>query len=65
MADRNEKELGVLAYEPGDAARMLGIGKTKLYEEIRAGRIQAKKLGRRTLIPVQVLYDWIEKLESF
>ena len=34
----------------GEAVRMFGIGRTKLYELIQRGDIEAVKLGRRTLI---------------
>lgn len=33
-----------------DAARSLGIGKTKLYELIGQGKLKTIKIGRRTLI---------------
>jgi len=45
-----------------DAVRMLGICRSRVYQEIRAGRIQAVKSGRRTLIPVQSLHDWTSNL---
>jgi len=65
MGDKIEQKPKAIVYSPSDAAHILGIGKTKLYEEINAGRILAKKVGRRTLIPVQSLRDWIENLETF
>lgn len=65
MDDQIQKKPEVLAYDPESAARILGIGKTKLYQEINAGRILAKKVGRRTLIPVRALHDWIDNLETF
>jgi len=39
-----------LAYGVKDAARILGISRTMLYGEIKAGRMRAVKVGRRTLI---------------
>jgi excisionase family DNA binding protein len=33
-----------------DACRVLGIGRSKLYELINAGRLDIVKIGRRTLI---------------
>ncbi|WP_181017837.1 helix-turn-helix domain-containing protein [Sneathiella aquimaris] len=39
-----------------------GIGRTKLYQEIAAGRIVARKSGRRTLIPTSELEKWLESL---
>lgn len=50
------------AYSIQDTCTILGIGKTKLYEEINAGRIPAKKYGRKTLIPASSLDQWIAQL---
>ncbi len=55
----------VIACDLDEASRIIGIGKTKLYEEINAGRLKAKKFGRRTLIPIQALQDWFENLKYF
>ena len=37
------------------AAKMLGIGSTKLYELIANGQLQTIKLGRVTLVPIASL----------
>jgi excisionase family DNA binding protein len=39
-----------LAYSPSEAARVLGISRSKLYELITSGHVQVIKLGSRTLI---------------
>jgi excisionase family DNA binding protein len=51
-----------LAYLPKPAAQYLGIGLTSLYAEIKAGRITARKYGRRTLIPAEDLKAWLAAL---
>ena len=33
-----------------EAAKAAGVGRTLLFEEIRKGRITARKVGRRTII---------------
>jgi excisionase family DNA binding protein len=33
-----------------DAASSLGIGRTKLYQLINAGKLEAVRIGRRTLV---------------
>lgn len=33
-----------------DASKFSGLGRTKIYEEIGAGRVEAVKVGTRTLI---------------
>lgn len=43
------------------AARMLGIGKTKLYELIAQNEIEVLKLGSATLIVVASLQALIER----
>jgi excisionase family DNA binding protein len=45
-----------------DAANMLGIGRTKIYELITSGDIETLKLGRSTLIPVDSLHALIDRL---
>ena len=43
------------------AARMLGVGLTKMYELISAGEVEMIKLGRVSLIPVASLEALIDK----
>lgn len=43
------------------AARMLGIGRTKLYELIAAREIDVIKVGRATLIVVRSLELFVER----
>lgn len=43
------------------AAKMLGIGRTKLYELIASGDIDRIKVGKISLIPVRALEDFVEK----
>lgn len=42
--------LNKAAYALDESAHYLGIGKTKLREEIAAGRLSAKKCGRKVLL---------------
>nr|WP_293856988.1 helix-turn-helix domain-containing protein [Sphingomonas sp. SCN 67-18] len=44
------------------AIRMLGIGKTKLYELIAEGELEAIRIGRRTLIMQSSIDDFIQRL---
>lgn len=43
---------------------IFGIGRTALYEELKAGRLKARKCGRRTLIPRSEGERWLESLPS-
>jgi hypothetical protein len=51
-----------LAYPIDDLADAIGIGRSKLYAEIRAGRLKAKKLGSRTIITTPAARDYLDAL---
>ncbi len=42
-----------LAISINDTAKALGLGRTSIYSMIAEGRLEAFKLGRRTLIKVE------------
>ena len=44
-----------LAYSIADACRVSSIGKTRLYQLINEGKLEARKIGKRTLIPAESL----------
>jgi len=46
------------------AARMLSISLTEIDDERRAGRLVARKYGRRVLIPLAELQRWVDTLPS-
>jgi hypothetical protein len=43
-----------------EACAATGLGRTKMYEEIGAGRVQTRKFGARTLIVVDSLVALID-----
>jgi hypothetical protein len=43
-----------------EACAATGLGRTKLYEQIGAGRVQTRKFGTRTLIVVESLVALID-----
>nr|WP_313393435.1 helix-turn-helix domain-containing protein [Sphingobium yanoikuyae] len=45
-----------------DACRMLGIGRSKLYELIAEGEIPTLKLGSSTLLPVAGIKAFVARL---
>jgi excisionase family DNA binding protein len=47
-----------------EAAKAAGIGRTKMFEEIRKNRITARKCGRRTLIEADELDAWLRSLPT-
>ena len=51
-----------IAYSVDEAAQSAGIGLTKLREEIRQGRLVARKIGKRTVITATDLSSWAAQL---
>lgn len=49
-----------LAYSVADACKVSSIGKTRLYALIAEGRLEVRKIGKRTLIPAVSLRALIE-----
>lgn len=46
------------------ACATLSISRTTLYEEIAAGRLTAKKAGKKTLIPTSAALAWLNNLPA-
>jgi excisionase family DNA binding protein len=42
-----------------EVAPLLGLGRTAAYEAARRGQIPSRRLGRRVLIPVPALLEWL------
>ncbi|GGJ42463.1 helix-turn-helix domain-containing protein [Streptomyces brasiliensis] len=53
-----------LLYRPEEAAQALRIGRSTVYEEIRLGRLQTVRIGRRRLIPPEYIAQYVELLKS-
>ena len=53
-----------LAYSVGDAAKIAGVGRSFFFEEIRVGRLIARKAQGRTLILHQDLVDYLSSLPT-
>jgi excisionase family DNA binding protein len=50
------------AYSIAETAELCGLGITKIKEAIRAGALEARKAGRRTVITDEDLTAWIAGL---
>ena len=44
-----------------EAARMIGVGRTKLYELIAAGEVETVKFGKATRITTASLHDLVRR----
>ena len=51
-----------LAYSISEVVDLTGISRSKIYEEIRDGKLRAVKSGHRTLILCGDLEDWLTSL---
>jgi hypothetical protein len=63
ISDRErERRARQLAMSIDRFCKGYGIGRTKAYEEISAGRLRARKAGRRTIITTDDADDWLSRL---
>lgn len=53
-----------VALSVSDACASLSISRSKLYEELAAGRLRAVKAGHRTLIPLASAQAWLDSLPA-
>ena len=51
-----------LAYSIADLTRIAGVGRSFLYEEIKAGRLIVRKAGRRSLVLAADATAWLASL---
>ncbi|MFD9320227.1 helix-turn-helix domain-containing protein [Streptomyces sp. NPDC060053] len=52
-----------ILYRPEEAAIVLRIGRSMVYEEIRLGRLQTVRIGRRRLVPPDYIAEYVELLK--
>lgn len=52
--------MDIIAVSINDAARALGLGRTSIYSLINDGKLEARKLGRRTLVTTQSIRALID-----
>ena len=62
MSSTDEIEVPRAALRVREACVSLSISRSKLYEEVAAGRLRALKSGARTLIPMASIDAWLNSL---
>jgi len=55
---------GPLAVSIPEACKLTSLSRSRLYGEIRDGRLKPRKIGRRTVIPMTELSRWIAALPT-
>jgi excisionase family DNA binding protein len=60
MADKKRK----LALSIAELVEVSGLGRSFIYEEIKAGHLVARKAGRRTLILHEDAESWLTSLPT-
>ncbi|HYP45310.1 MAG TPA: helix-turn-helix domain-containing protein [Propionibacteriaceae bacterium] len=65
MKDESQSSVVVpLLYDVDEAARALRLSRTVMYELIRSKQLRTVKLGRRRLVPVSALVEYVNSLLS-
>jgi excisionase family DNA binding protein len=70
MSDRNisDRECKRRAHQRAmsidEFCRDYGVGRTTAYEELNAGRLRARKCGKRTIITADAAEDWLRALPT-
>lgn len=62
MNVRPPSDTEAVAHTVDDAARVVGCGRNKIYDAIAAGDLDARKIGRRTIITRSSILAWLDTL---
>ncbi|MDR7034527.1 helix-turn-helix domain-containing protein [Mesorhizobium sp. BE184] len=58
----NEQAREKMAYRVEEFCDAFGVGRTKVFEEIKDGRLKIRKAGRMTLIRAEDAKAWLNAL---
>ena len=53
-----------MAFSIDEAAMRAGLGRDAIYSAVREGKLEAKKMGRRTLVTADALRRYLDNLPS-
>ncbi|HKF93883.1 MAG TPA: DNA-binding protein [Gammaproteobacteria bacterium] len=54
----------ILAYSIPQLVEATGLGRSLIYEHIRAGRLRITKVNRRTIVTAEAAHEWLHELEA-
>lgn len=57
-------DVPAVLYRVDEAAEALRLSRSLVYELIRSGRLRTVKQGRRRLVPVQALEEYVNSLQD-
>ena len=52
------------AFSIAETATLTGVGRDQVYAAIREGKLEARKWGRRTIVPAAALQKFLTSLPS-
>jgi excisionase family DNA binding protein len=58
------RSVPAMLYDVDEAAEALRLSRSALYELIRSGQLRSVKSGRRRLVPVAALSEYVARLGS-
>lgn len=59
MKDKPRPNIPAVLYRVDEAADAMRLSRTAIYELIRSGQLRTVKLGRRRLVPVEALTEYV------
>jgi excisionase family DNA binding protein len=62
MTDVPAGDIKKPAYRIAEFCEAFGVGKTKVFDEIKEGRLKVRKAGRMTLIRAEDAKAWLDAL---
>jgi excisionase family DNA binding protein len=55
---------GKRAYSINEVCKLVSCGRSRIFQEMRDGRLRRRKIGRRTVILADDLSAWLDSLDG-
>lgn len=62
MHQTNQASISKRAFFITEFCRRYGVGRTRAFDELKAGRLRGRKIGRRTIITEDDAETWLRNL---